>query len=606
MKKEYVFRLTYFVVACLALAIFTVVFVKDTRTSQLNQSKLRCVEFSGIFSTDEGKTSQNLTVEALEEVGAVENLTVTGHFSEDIEKNEQMFIYLRRISVEIFQNGKLIYSYGGDGTHLPILRTAGSVWGNFYSEGISSEDEITIKFHNPYPRNSSKIYALCIQRFFVGDRYELLLHMMKNNIYTIVSCGLIFLMGIVLLFLALTLKMMSIKNVRVVFDCGMMFIVISMWVLMDYSYISLLIPLGMTIDVLDTIAVLSIPTLALRYVRDFMITGIRHVLGVLEYVLLLATGIYLLLQARGVIDGEIMQEIFLIGVPLLLGITFVCLALEMKKNPKGEARLVMGSSIFFILFGVFGYIWYEISDVHGTSLVGVGLVGSAVAQYIILIKHMWAIYKESVRAREMEKELMESKMAIMISQIQPHFLYNSISSIQELCLCEPKKAYDALAQFAHFLRGNMDSLGSTRPIPFEQELRHVKNYLALEKIRFEERLNVVYDLAEEGFFMPALTLQPIVENAVRYGISKKKEGGTVTISTYSTEKEVVVTIADDGVGFDVEGVKNIQDGRTHIGMDNVRKRLKSQCKGRMKVNSVVGKGTVVQLILPKNGLQEES
>lgn len=604
MKKEYISKVAYLLLACMAFGLLSMLVQADTNMAELNQSQLRRVEICGSFYTGEDAAPRELTIEALEKIGAVEDLTVTGHFSDDIEQNEQMFLYLRRMSVDIYKNGEQIFSYGGSDTHLPILQTAGNVWCNFYSEGICSEDEITMRFHNPYPGNSSKIYVLCMERFFVGDKFQLFFHMLNKNLPTIISCGLIFLMGIELLILTLTLKIMGLKRADAVFHCGMLFVVASLWLLIDYSYISLLFPYGMTIDVLDTIVFLSIPSLAVHYGRDYMVTKIRDVLGVLEYCLLVVNFCYILLQRQGIIDGEQMQEIYRACLPVILLLIFVCLVLEIRKNTDSNARLVLGSGMLLILLGVFGYIWYEISNLHGTSLFGIGLVAFALAQYIILVRHIWNAYHESVRARKMEKELMESKIAIMISQIQPHFLYNSISSIQELCLSEPEKAYEGLAQFAHFLRGNMDSLSSTKPIPFEQELRHVKNYLALEKIRFEERLDVVYDLEEEGFFIPSLTLQPIVENAVRYGISKKKEGGTVVISTYSTEDAMVVTVTDNGVGFDVEAVKNVQDGRSHIGMENVRKRLKSQCGGRIEVESVVGEGTVVQLILPKNGLQE--
>ncbi len=188
-----------------------------------------------------------------------------------------------------------------------------------------------------------------------------------------------------------------------------------------------------------------------------------------------------------------------------------------------------------------------------------------------------AAYKRAREAKHMERELAENKIAMMVSQIQPHFLYNSISCIRELCLSNPEKAYDALAQLSHFLRGNMDSLSSSAPIPFTRELRHVKNYLALEQLRFEELLQVDYQLEITEFYIPALTLQPLVENAVRYGIRRKTGGGTVFIST----REMA------------------GDDKTHIGMMNVRERLVRQCNGTMEVNSVPGEGTVVNIYIPK-------
>lgn len=599
MKKKYFVGIINAVILILALLLFITLFCEGEGYPQLNQSQLRRVGFQGTCRVKDGEKERDLSAETLEEIGAAETLILTGHFDENIEVNEQIFIYLRRISVDIYQNGEKIYSYGGEGTHLPILRAAGNVWGNFYSQGITTEDEIRMVFHNPYPGNSSKIYELSLQRFYVGDKMQLFLHMAGKNIYMILICGMIFLIGVELLFIVLTLRFMHVRGMNGVVHCGMLFLVSSMWLLIDYSYISLIFPYGMIWDVVDTLVFISIPALALHYGRNFMMTGVKRILEILEYLLLTEMALYLLFQKTGVADGEMVQEIFMRELPAIIAVIFVCLVLEIRKNSNKDARLVLGSGILLIAFGVAGYIWYGLSNVSGASLYGVGLAIFAFVQYLIVIKYAKESYIKSRQTQKIEKELMENRIAVMLSQIQPHFLYNSISCIQELCLIEPEKAYEALSQFAHFLRGNMDSLSSTTPIPFEQELRHVKNYLALEKIRFEDRLSVRYDIAEEGFFIPALTIQPIVENAVRYGISKKKKGGTVMISTRKTGDEIVVIVSDDGVGFDTEQAADKQDGRSHIGMENVKKRLMSQCNGRMEVTSTESEGTTVKIILPE-------
>ena len=127
----------------------------------------------------------------------------------------------------------------------------------------------------------------------------------------------------------------------------------------------------------------------------------------------------------------------------------------------------------------------------------------------------------------------------------------------------------------------------------------MKNYLALEQLRFEELLQVDYQLEITEFYIPALTLQPLVENAVRYGIRRKTGGGTVFISTREEKNNIVITVSDTGVGFDVKQKEMAGDDKTHIGMMNVRERLVRQCSGTMEVNSVPGEGTVVNIYIPK-------
>ena len=196
-----------------------------------------------------------------------------------------------------------------------------------------------------------------------------------------------------------------------------------------------------------------------------------------------------------------------------------------------------------------------------------------------------------------EKELEESKITIMLSQIQPHFLYNTLTSIASLCDTDPKVAKDVTINFSNYLRGNINSLSSSEMIPFEKELQHIDCYLSIEKVRFKERVEYVYDVKVKDFKVPPLTIQPIVENAVKHGICKKKEGGTIKLSTYEQEKDYVISIEDNGVGF-VIGEKK-EDGRKHIGLENVESRLHKMCQGRIEIESEVNTGTKINIFIPK-------
>lgn len=212
----------------------------------------------------------------------------------------------------------------------------------------------------------------------------------------------------------------------------------------------------------------------------------------------------------------------------------------------------------------------------------------------------YQIYKLKRQKKELQERLQETDISIMLSQIQPHFLYNSLSTIRELCIVEPEKAPKALEEFSAFLRGNMDSLKSKVPVPFSRELEHVKHYLHLEQIRFGEDLHVEYDIQEDDFFLPTLTIQPIVENAVKYGVGNKEEGGTVRIETRREGDQIIITVRDDGIGFDVDEIEHIpvqKDGRTHIGLLNVKHRIERMVNGTMTIHSRRETGTVVEITL---------
>ena len=216
---------------------------------------------------------------------------------------------------------------------------------------------------------------------------------------------------------------------------------------------------------------------------------------------------------------------------------------------------------------------------------------------IIHIHRTHRAAQQEVRLMQRELELTDSRTKIMLSKLQPHFLYKVLNSIYHLCGIDPKLAQSMVEQFSDYLRNNMSSLEQTGLIPFSEEYQHIETYLALERIRFPKTLDVVYNIEETGFRLPPLTIQPLVENAVRHGVTKKRGGGAVTLSTHAEDNAFVITVADTGRGFDPEHYAD--DGRIHIGISSVRERLRIMCGGTLTIRSTLGCGTVATVTIPK-------
>lgn len=231
---------------------------------------------------------------------------------------------------------------------------------------------------------------------------------------------------------------------------------------------------------------------------------------------------------------------------------------------------------------------------------GINLTGIAFA-ISLLILYICIQNQEGNLVKRKELEIEKQKIEIMLSQIQPHFLFNSLLVIGELCEVDPAETRIIVNKFAKYLRANLESLSTRTPISFEQELNHVKTYLEIEKKRFGDRLETEFDIQVKDFMIPTLTLQPIVENAVRHGVTKRKEGGKVTIKTSELNNYWCITVEDDGRGFDTDK----EFDRTHIGLNNVRKRLKSMCNGELFVESTLGSGTIVAVLIPKKEAKNE-
>lgn len=249
------------------------------------------------------------------------------------------------------------------------------------------------------------------------------------------------------------------------------------------------------------------------------------------------------------------------------------------------------------LAGFASYIALPIvAEVVQVAWYGVALMNTAVALAILLVFLSIQSERKALLARR-EQELAEARADIMLSQIQPHFLYNTLTAIRELCSSDPAEAARAVGDFSSFLRENMASLTSKEPIPFERELRHTMTYLNLEQRRFGDRLRVEFDVPHRDFDLPPLTVQALAENAVRHGVSMREEGGSVRIASHDDGRAHVVTVSDDGAGFD-DRAAAAEDGCAHIGIQNVRVRLAEGCRGTLEVRSAPGEGTTATIRIP--------
>ena len=194
-----------------------------------------------------------------------------------------------------------------------------------------------------------------------------------------------------------------------------------------------------------------------------------------------------------------------------------------------------------------------------------------------------------------EAQLKESRISIMLSQIQPHFIYNTLGTIERMCLKDPQMAFHLVRNFSLYLRGNFSELNSVTPIRFEEELKHVEYYANIEKVRFPD-MRIEYDVEATEFVLPALSVQPLVENAIKHGLMRLESGGTVRIHSYETPTHFCVAVTDDGAGFDPDAP---MDGKKHVGLQNIRGRLNAMVNGDLLLESKPGVGTKAVIMIPK-------
>ena len=276
-------------------------------------------------------------------------------------------------------------------------------------------------------------------------------------------------------------------------------------------------------------------------------------------------------------------------VTVFVVLIIVC---HIKKMGIRDSLILLSFVFFPVLIAVVRFFYPEFSQL------GLGIALSILMMYICFhIEQTHHIHNQSL-------VIAENRNLLMLSQIKPHFVFNVLNSIYVLCEKDSREAQRALGEFSEYLRTNLDSLKDDSLVSFRSELEHVAHYVELEKIRFGDGLNFVYDIQTEGFKLPLLTLQPLVENAVKHGITKKPGGGTVRISTHRTDSEFVLSVKDDGVGFDMGKLPQLDASKcTGIGLVNVRERLASMIHAAMEIYSEPGHGTEVVI---RGRLQGES
>ena len=280
----------------------------------------------------------------------------------------------------------------------------------------------------------------------------------------------------------------------------------------------------------------------------------------------------------------VLRSSCMISSVILLGALFFSSLHDYRPLKRKEIWIPV-FSVFIILFALL-----LDSCVHETqqpvSFLTISIVISSALYYI------W-LHFQFVRAHEKDLAA-EQRIQIMMSQIQPHFLYNTLATIRGLCLKSPETAAQTIDKFSRYLRQNLDTLSQSGLIPFKQELEHVKIYTEIEMLMFPY-IHIRYDIEDDQFMLPMLTVQPLVENAIRHGV-RARDVGQIDINVRKSGTGHTIIIADNGLGFDPSAIDAADE--KHIGIRNVRERLEKQCGGSLCIESRQGEGTEVTLFIP--------
>ena len=274
--------------------------------------------------------------------------------------------------------------------------------------------------------------------------------------------------------------------------------------------------------------------------------------------------------------------------PLLLIPPVLLMAANLNGLYYCRAALTHRQRIAFLIYFVVPLVCMLIQMFfYGLLLI---VLGTSVA---VLFMFAYILTDQIERSFRQQQEIANQRLSIMVLQMRPHFIYNTLMSIYGLCNQDPQKARQVTMDFTNYLRKNFNAVASERAIPFSAELEHTRAYLNVEQAQYEDMLVVEYDTPFTRFRLPPLTLQPLVENAVKHGIDPYAVPLHISVRTRHMEEGSVIVVADNGPGFAPS-----EEGDGHAALKNIQQRLQMMCGGSMRITPRDGGGTVVTLTIP--------
>jgi hypothetical protein len=607
-NKFETFKKRYFPIAgvllLLLLATFLVWF-NNSRSMQSSPPMIGSVYFDGEYRIGDGEWQQ--IIEGKHIPATEGDVTLRGNFHMLDPEGRYEGVYRYEIPIAFFLD-HINLTFYEVGSEPYVMDTENPIYGDSlcgvrweaYTPPTTREDTIEILVHNPHSfGNETAIDEMLSQTaLWTGIDFE---NSVSNRGQTQRSVGMILLLvSIVFLGIALFSSLIHVKSSKLIWLTGLMILFAGLY----FSYSAD----GIHFHSDSTVSSTTVLGASMMFYMLFLCMLIACLLKTTKIISNVA--VVLLGAANAVFFMlPIVTDVFFYDtwawwalVQIVANtVLAVCLIKEFSESKTGERWLYIGAFSPLVAFAL---------DVLGTKVAV--WKGGVISQYVFIIlfavatvtvlKFIPGNINAAAKAKELEMEtivlnakLAESRISTMMSQIRPHFIYNTLGSIEQLCDLDPKKAGQLVHDFAKYLRGNFGELDNPKPILMSQEMDHVHHYVSIENVRFPD-MTFTFEMKSDDFFIPALTVQPIVENAIKHGLMKLQNGGTIHVVSYETESDYCVSVADDGVGFDTS---LLLDERKHVGLRNIRERLKAMVNGSIEIDSKVGVGTTVLIKIPK-------
>lgn len=521
---------------------------------------------------------------------------------DDLKIDNSLAFYTVHQSVKVFMDGELIYSLQPSGENR-LSKAVGCNWVilPLYREDVGKQIEIEI----------TPAYESFRDRqveFLIGSKLGIYSYRLRKDLPQLILGFLAVFMGVIFEIVAIYTRIQKLEGGRLA-SLGIFAIMMGLWRLTDTRFTPLLITINPTFVSSLSITMLSIGIIPLIiWAKEYFSEKVQNimqvycmltaVLGILQYVL----------QFLGIFD--IRELLLLSHITIAVGILIIVgsILYEHIKFPNRKRRIIgtilpvicaVGISgdiiIYYVRKTSSGLICSLMTFLLYLVFAGISTVLEYSQQKLEIAEKKRELAEKNLLLAEQEKQLTNRRISVMMSQIRSHFIFNVLTTISSYCKTDPIKADQALIRFSRYLRKNITIIEKEGTITFEVELEQLRDYIALEQMRFGDRISFVEDIGETNFRLPPLTVQPMVENAIKHGLIQPGKEGTIILTTYSEEDEAVIVVEDDGIGFSTES----NERKESVGIRNVRERLETMVQGSLLIESKPDEGTKVTIRIPK-------
>lgn len=498
-------------------------------------------------------------------------------------------------SVEVWAGDHLLYRYDSAATR-PFGKATPPHWNLVRIPREHSGDELSIRLQSPYRGFSGSLSPV-----WMGDSLRLAAYLVRYYLPPFLVCGVILAFGAALIVSSFFLRRL-LADVCTLRCLGVFVVLASLWMMSEVEFPDILWNSAFVASLARYLLVMSCPVAYLLYLSHRFPPKYRPWLERLCGLMAINFFALCILQLLDIADFPETVWITHLWMMLMIGVVFFMILKRFREEKPVSLCLVFECAGFVILSVTIlaeVVLYYQAEYMRSGNYLRHGMF---VYIFCLSTAFFLDVYGKQMEADRIGRELQESRLRLMVSQIQPHFVYNTLSSIRTLIRLDPDRAYQLVYDFAKYLRANIDSIGQEGTIPFSQELGHVKTYCGIEQVRFGDKLKLIYEIGADDFSLPPLTVQPLVENAIKHGIRGKAGAGTVRVRSFYKDGYYVVEVLDDGAGFDMKAERPAGS----YGLENIRVRLEEVSNARLEISSIPGKGTKAAIYVPKQADGGES